>query len=98
MTKFILRKITVSLGIHLNTWTYNVCGIKLEAKVMRLLKIRVENMSLFLLNKCAVPLPVIFQVQPVYLFTEMYHNCILFINTIFERKFVNVFLLIRFHL
>ena len=34
-------------GIHLNTWKYNVCSIKLETKVMGLLKIRVEKISLF---------------------------------------------------
>ena len=38
----------------LNTCLYNVCGIKLETKVMRLHKIRVEKISLFRLKKCAV--------------------------------------------
>ena len=38
---------------HLNTCKYYVCSIKLEMKVMRLHKIRVEKMSLFHLKKCA---------------------------------------------
>ena len=33
---------------------YNVCGIKLETKVMCLHKIRVQKISLFHLKKCAV--------------------------------------------
>ena len=37
----------VFTGIHLNTWKYNVCGIKLEAKVMRLHKIRVPRRYFF---------------------------------------------------
>ena len=40
--------------IHLNTCKYYVCGIKLETKVMRLHKIRVEKITLFHLKKCAV--------------------------------------------
>ena len=52
--KFYLQKFKVSLGIYLNTWKCNVCGIKLETKVMRLHKIHVEKTSSFLLNKYAV--------------------------------------------
>ena len=54
VTKFISQKVRVSLGIHLNTWTNNVCGIKLETKAMCLHKIRVERISSFLLNMYAV--------------------------------------------
>ena len=38
---FISQKVKVSAGIHLNTWKYNVCGIKLETKVMCFHKIQV---------------------------------------------------------
>ena len=66
---FISQKVKVSLGIHLNTWKYNVCSIKLETKVMRLQKILVKKISPFLLNKYAVHdfslLPVMLQVQSV---------------------------------
>ena len=44
----------VSSRIHLNTCKYYVWGIKLETKVMRLPKIRVEKISLLHLKKCAV--------------------------------------------
>ena len=54
MTKFISQKVKVSSSIHLNTCKYYVCGIKLETKVMCLLKIWVEKLSLFHLKKCAV--------------------------------------------
>ena len=39
------QKVKVSQGIHLNTctWEYNVWGIKLATKVMRLHKIQVEK-------------------------------------------------------
>ena len=37
----LLQRKAVSLGIHQNTWKYNVWGIKLEMKVMRLHKIQV---------------------------------------------------------
>ena len=40
--------------LNLCLTVYNVCGIKLETKVMRLHKIRVEKISLFRLKKCAV--------------------------------------------
>ena len=53
VTKFYFT-VKVSSSIHLNTCKYNVCGIKLETKVMRLHKIRVEKISLFRLKKCAV--------------------------------------------
>ena len=36
------------------TCKYYVCGIKIEMKVMRLHKIRVEKITLFHLKKCAV--------------------------------------------
>ena len=39
---FISQKVKVSPGIHLNTWKYNVWGIKPETKVLRLHKIQVE--------------------------------------------------------
>ena len=42
---FISQKVKVSPGIHLNTWKYNVWGIKLATKVMRLHKIQVEKIS-----------------------------------------------------
>ena len=49
---------------------------------MRLLKIRVEKITLFHLKKCAVNdfclLPEMFQVFPVDLYTEVYHICILY--------------------
>ena len=54
MTKFISQKVKVSSSNHLNTCKYYVCGIKLETKVMRSHKIRVENISLFHLKKSAV--------------------------------------------
>ena len=55
MTNFFFhRKSKVSSSIHLNTCKYHVCSIKLETKVMRLHKIRVEKISLFHLKKCAV--------------------------------------------
>ena len=37
----ILQKSKILSGIHLNIWKYNVCGIKLEMKVLHLHKIRV---------------------------------------------------------
>ena len=49
----ISQKGKVSSSIHLNTCKYYVCGIKLETKVIRLHKIRVE-ISLFHLKKCVV--------------------------------------------
>ena len=54
MTKFLFHRKSVSSSIPLNTCKYNVCGIKLETKVMCLHKIRVEKISLFHLKKCAV--------------------------------------------
>ena len=72
MTKFYF---TESQSIHLDTYKYYVCGIKLEEEVMRLHKIRVENISLFHLKKCAVNyvllLPVMFQVIQYDLCTEV---------------------------
>ena len=51
---------------------------------MRLHKIRVEKIPLFHQKKCAVNyfwlVPVMFQGQPVYLCTEVYYNCILYIS------------------
>ena len=41
----ISQKVKVSPRIHLNTWKYNVWGIKLATKVMRLHKIQVEKIS-----------------------------------------------------
>ena len=54
MTNFISQKVKVLSSIHLNTCKYYYCGIKLETKVMRLHKIRVEKISLFHLKRCAV--------------------------------------------
>ena len=54
MTKFISQKVKDLLSIHLNTCKYYVCGIKIDTKVMRLHKIRVEKITLFHLKKCAV--------------------------------------------
>ena len=54
MTKFYFTKNKVSSRIGLNTCKYYVCGIKLETKVMRLHKIRVEKIPLFHQKKCAV--------------------------------------------
>ena len=54
MSKFYFTESQVSSSIHLNTCKYYVCGIKLETKVMRLHKIRVEKIPLFHLKKCAV--------------------------------------------
>ena len=51
---FISQKVKDSSSIHLNTCKYYVCGIKIEAKVMGLHKIRVEKITLFHLKKCAV--------------------------------------------
>ena len=47
MTNFFSQKVKVSSSITLDTCKYNVCGIKLETKVMCLHKIRVEKISLF---------------------------------------------------
>ena len=38
-------------GIYLNTWKYNVCSIKLETKVVRLYRIRVQTISLLFIGK-----------------------------------------------
>ena len=54
LPNFISQKVKVSSSIPLNTCKYNVCGIKLETKVMCLHKIRIEKISLFHLKKCAV--------------------------------------------
>ena len=40
---FILQKVKVSSGIHLNTREYNVSFIKLATKVMRLHKTQVDK-------------------------------------------------------
>ena len=52
--KILLHRKSVSSGIHLNTWKYNVWGIKLETIVMCLHKIQVEKISSLLLNNYAV--------------------------------------------
>ena len=54
LPNFISHKVKVLSSIHLNTCKYYVCVTKLEKKVMRLHKIRVEKISLFHLKKCAV--------------------------------------------
>ena len=50
LPNLISQKGNVSPGIHLNTWKYNVWGIKLETKLMRLHKIHVEKIPSPLLN------------------------------------------------
>ena len=47
MTTFYFTESQVSSSIPLNTCIYNVCGIKLEMKVICLHKIRVDKISLF---------------------------------------------------
>ena len=54
MTKFYFTEIQSFALIRLKTWKYNVCGIKLEMKVMCLHKIHVELISSFFLNKYVV--------------------------------------------
>ena len=54
MTKFHFTESQRLSMIHLNTCKYYVFGIKIETKVMRLHKIRVEKITLFHLKKCAV--------------------------------------------
>ena len=49
LSNFNSQKFKFSPGIHLNTCKYNVWGMQLERKVMRLHKIKVEKSS-FLLN------------------------------------------------
>ena len=52
---FFLQKAKNLLGIHLNTWKYNVCCIKLETKVLRLHRIQSRRFHWgFFLNKYAV--------------------------------------------
>ena len=51
---FISQKVKVLPDIHLNTLRYNVMGIKLATKVMRLHKIQVEKISYLVINKYAV--------------------------------------------
>ena len=41
LQNFISQKVKFSAGIRLKTWKHNVCGIKLETKVMRLHKMQV---------------------------------------------------------
>ena len=45
MTKFYFTESQSFAGYSLNTWKYNVLGIKLAAKVMCLHKIQVEKIS-----------------------------------------------------
>ena len=47
LQNFIPQKVKVSSSIQLNTCTYYVCDKKLETKLKRLHKTRVEKMSLF---------------------------------------------------
>ena len=54
MTKFYFTESQSFVEYHINTCKYYVCDTKLETKVMQLHKIRVENISLFHLKKCAV--------------------------------------------
>ena len=44
----------VSSGIHPYTCEFNVCSLKFEMNVMPLHKIRVNKISLFLVNRYAV--------------------------------------------
>ena len=50
-----MQKAKVLSGIHLNTWKCSVCSIKLEMKLLGLHKIRVKNISMFLVNKYVAP-------------------------------------------
>ena len=54
MTKFHFTESQRFVEYSPNTCKYYVCGIKIEAKVMGLHKIRVEKITLFHLKKCAV--------------------------------------------
>ena len=53
-TKYFLQKVIVLSGIHLYTWKYNVCSIKLETRLLCLHRIQVYNISLILVNRYAV--------------------------------------------
>ena len=84
MTKFYFTEIKVSPDIHLNTWKYNVCSIKLEMKVMRLHRIWVEKISLVFFKFISILSMTFdyyllcFKFNQFDLFTEVYHNCILY--------------------
>ena len=84
MTKFYFTKSQVSPGIHLNTSKYNVWGIKLETKVMRLQKIQVEKISsFFLISMVSITFDnylFCIKFSQFDMFTEMYHHCILYIS------------------
>ena len=54
MANLISQKFKVSPCFPIKALEYNVCGIKLEMKVMLLHKIHVEYSSSFPLNKYAV--------------------------------------------
>ena len=54
MTKFYFTESQSFVEYSPKYILYNVCGIKLETKVLRLHKIRVEKIALFRLKKCAV--------------------------------------------
>ena len=74
MTIFFSQKVKVSPGIHLDTWKYNVCSIKLKTKLISLRKIEVEKISSFLLNKYAVH---DFLLLPVMCFIYFILRCII---------------------
>ena len=54
VTKFYFTESQSFVEYSINTCKYYVCGIKLEKKVRRFHKIRVEKTSMFHLKKCAV--------------------------------------------
>ena len=54
MTKFYFTESQSFVEYSADYMLMYVCGIKLETKVMRWHKIRVEKISLFRLKKCAV--------------------------------------------
>ena len=75
---FISQKVKFSSSFHLNACKYYVFSIKLQMKVMRLHRIRVEKISLFHLKKCAVNYFCLLSV--IDLCTDVYHICILYIS------------------
>ena len=54
MTKFYFSESQSFVEYSPKYMLINVCGIKLETKVMRLHRIRVEKISFFRLKKCVV--------------------------------------------
>ena len=79
----LLHRKAVSLGIHQNTWKYNVWGIKLETRVMRLHKIQVEKISSLQISMLSITLEnylLYIKFSQFDMFTEVYHTCILYMS------------------